>query len=90
LRILTLSRVQSPEGKETGDVEIRVKWPYEQYPVVEALGRVTYTGSFKGRGTARFIVERKARTVLQRNEFEWIPVFSNAQASLLTAEKGAM
>jgi hypothetical protein len=90
LRMLTLSRVQSPEGKETGDVEIRVKWPYEQYPVVEAVGRVTYTSSWKGRGTARFIVERKARTVLQRNEYEWAPVFSNAQASLHTAEKGVM
>ncbi|MGD2244967.1 MAG: hypothetical protein PVI11_00315 [Candidatus Aminicenantes bacterium] len=90
LRILTLTRVQSPEGKETGDVEIRVKWPYEQYPVVEAVGRMSYTSSFRGRGTARFIVERKARTVLQRNEHEWTPVFSNAQASLHTAEKGIM
>jgi Tfp pilus assembly protein FimT len=90
VRMLTLSRVQSPEGKETGDVEIRVKWPYEQYPVVEAVGRVTYTSSFRGRGTARFIVERKARTVLQRNEYEWAPVFSNAPASLLTAEQGVM
>lgn len=91
MRMLTLSRVQSPEGKETGDVEIRVKWPYEQYPVVEAVGRVSYTSSFRGRGVARFIVERKARTVLQRNEYEWAPVFPNAQASLHTAhtaEKG--
>ncbi len=90
MRMLTLSRVQSPEGKETGDVDIRVKWPYEQYPVVEAVGRVSYTSSFRGRGTARFIVERKARTVLQRNEFEWAPVFSNTQASLHTVKKGVM
>lgn len=81
VRILTLSRVQSPGGKETGDVEIRVKWPYEQYPVVEAVGRVSYTSSFRGKGVARFIVERKAKTVLQRNEYEWAPVFSSAQAS---------
>jgi hypothetical protein len=89
-RILTLTRVQAPQGKDTGDVEIRVKWPYEQYPVVEAVGRVSYTSSFRGRGTARFIVERKAKTVLQRNEYEWTPVFSNVQASFQTAEKSGM
>ncbi len=90
MRTLTLSRVQSPEGEETGDVEIKVKWPHEKYPVVEAVGRVSYTSSFRGRGTARFIVERKARTVLQRNEYEWTPVFSSAPASLLTAGKSVM
>lgn len=90
MRILTLSRVQSPEGKETGDVEIRVKWPYEQYPVVEAVGRVSYTSSFRGRGVARFIVERKAKTVLQKNEYEWEPVFSRAQASPHIVGKSVM
>lgn len=90
LRTLTLTRVQAPEGKETGDVEIRVKWPYEQYPVVEAVGRVAYTSSLRGRGTARFIVERKARTVLKKKGYDWIPVFSSAQASGQTAEKGVL
>ncbi len=88
MRVLTLSSVQSPEGKETGDVEVRVKWPYEQYPVVEAVGRVSYTSSWRGGGTARFIVERKAKTVLQSNGYEWTPVFSNALPSLRPAEKG--
>ncbi len=90
LRVLTLSSVQSPDGKETGDVEIRVKWPYEQYPIVEAVGRVSYTSSFRGKGVARYIVERKAKTVLQRNEYEWAPVFSSAQASPYIVGKSVM
>ena len=90
LRITTLSSIQVLGGKETGDIEIRVKWPFEEYPVVEAVGRVVFTGPLKGRGTARIIVERKARTVLQSDGYSWTSVFPEAQASGQATQKGIM
>ena len=90
LRITTLSSIQVLEGKESGDIEIRVKWPYEEYPVVEAVGRVVFTSPLKGRGTARIIVERKARTVLQKDGYSWTSVFPDAQASGQASQKGIM
>ncbi len=90
LRTRTLSSIPVLEGKETGDIEIRVKWPYEKYPVVEAVGRVAFTSSLKGRGTASIIVERKARTVLQNDGYIWTSVFPDSQASGQAAQKSIM
>jgi hypothetical protein len=88
LKTLTLSSWQVPGSKETGDVEIRVKWLHEDNPVVEAIGRVAYTGSFKRGMTARFIVERKAGTVLKRDGFNWVSLFP--QTPSLSVVKGSM
>jgi hypothetical protein len=87
LRILLLSRVPIPGGEETGDIEIRVKWPYEKYTVVEATGRVSYTSAMNGGATARFIVERKAKTVLERKGTRWTSLFPEAQESAQVAAK---
>ncbi len=87
LRVLLLSRVPIPGGEETGDVEIRVKWPYEKYTVVEATGRVSYTSAMNGGTTARFIVERKAKTVLERKGTHWTSVFSEIQKTVQVADR---
>lgn len=90
LRTRTLSFFKVPGGEETGEVEIRVKWPHEQYPVVEAVGRVAYTSSFKKGMTARFVVERKARTVLQRDGYVWVSVFPEVNTQPVPVVQGAM
>jgi len=88
LKTLTLSSWQVPGSKETGDIEIRVKWLNEDNPVVEAVGRVSYTDSFKRGTTARFLVERKAGTVLKRDGYTWVSLFPQAPA--LSVVKGSM
>ena len=88
LKTLTLSSWQVPGSKETGDVEIRVKWLNEDNPVVEAVGRVSYTDSFKRGMTARFLVERKAGTVLKRDGYNRVSLFP--QAPVLSVVKGSM
>ncbi|MDH5468409.1 MAG: hypothetical protein OEY25_13410 [Candidatus Aminicenantes bacterium] len=88
LKTLTLPSWQVPGSKETGDVEIRVKWLNEDNPVVEAIGRVSYTDSFKRGMTARFIVERKAGTVLKRDGYNWVSLFPQTPA--LSVVKGSM
>ncbi len=90
LRTRTLFSLRDSSGKETGDVEIRVKWPYEQYPIVEAVGRVVYSSSIKKGTTTRFIVERKARTVLQRDGYTWVSVFPELSPKSVTVVKGSL
>lgn len=79
LRTLTISSIQDPQGNGIGDIEIRVEEPDGENPVVKATGRVAYTESFRGDKTARVVLERTTRVVLNKSGNNWVCSFPKKQ-----------
>lgn len=71
LRTITISSYRLPEGDAVGDIEIKIKNPDGEHPVVEAIGRIAFTASMKRGMKSRIVVERRARAVLERDDLGW-------------------
>ena len=79
LRTLTIPSFLAPEGNMIGDIEIRIREFDGERPVVESTGRVLYTSSLGGSKTARIVLERSTRVVLERSEYGWTCSFPKKQ-----------
>ena len=88
LRRLTISSIQAPEGNVIGDIEIRIEGPDGDNPVVKSTGRVVYTGSLSEGKTARIVLERCSRLVLERSGYNWVCSFPKRQIPAAPAEAG--
>jgi len=86
LRTLTISSIQTPEGNVTRDIEIRVEEPGGENPVVKSTGKIIYTDSL-GRGkTARIVLKRSSRVVLERSGYNWVCSFPKRQTPAVPVE----
>lgn len=90
LRTMTISSFKAPEGNAIGDIEIRIRNLDGENPVVESKGRVAYTGSLGGRKTARVVLERSTRMVLERSESGWTCSFPKEKIPATPIERSAI
>jgi len=62
LRTLNISSFQTSDGNVIGDIDIRIENPLGANPVIEATGRVPFTGSLEVTRTNRVELEMKGFT----------------------------
>jgi len=72
LRMLTISSIQASEVNVIGDIEIRVEEPDGENPVVKSTGKIIYADSLGEGKTARIVLKRSARVVLERSGYIWM------------------
>ncbi len=89
-RVLTISSIQAPEVNVIGDIEIRIEEPDGENPVVKATGRVVYTDSLAEGMTARIVLKRSSKVVLERSGYIWICSFPQKQISAAPVEIGSI
>ncbi len=90
VRTMTISSTQAPEVNVIGDIEIRIEEPDGENPVVKATGMVAYTDSLAEGMTARIVLKRSSRVVLERSGNIWICSFPQKQISAAPVEIGSI
>jgi len=89
-RMLTISSIQAPELNVIGDIEIRVEEPDGENPVVKSTGKIIYTDSLGKGKTARIVLKRSTRAVLERSGYSWICSSPQKQIPAASVEKSSI